>query len=105
MPQQPLNVAIRNLSLVFRPHMARFVRFRPHQTPLIVLYAHNSLAWNIDGSRWGTLETKITVPGRILDGKKSPIRDDAHVVVTIRHKDTISRLNNLRKDMLNRVRG
>jgi hypothetical protein len=67
MPQEPLDMAIRSLSLILWLHVSGFVCFCPHQSPLVVLNPHDSLIRNAYGRRRGTLETQVTVPRHILD--------------------------------------
>jgi hypothetical protein len=105
MPQQPLDMAIRRLGLILRLHMTGLVRFCPHQSPLIVLNAHNSLIGNVYGRRRGTLETQITVPRHILNRKESPIGDDYHIIVAICHKDPVRRFHYLGENVLDGIKG
>lgn len=82
-------MAIGHAGLELRLHVARLVCLYPHQTTLVVLYAHYAL-WSIpacntvfeedglileiwlsyvDGRGWCGLKTKCAVPSHVLDLK------------------------------------
>jgi len=95
-------MAISRSGLGHRQHVSCLESLRPHETPFVVLNAHNPLSTNaagsgfsqqatvyqlrdldVHGGRRRALEAEHAIPGHVLDGKECAVSGYLHVVVTI----------------------
>jgi hypothetical protein len=83
--------------------MSTLISLSPHQATLIMLDAHLSLTRNIDGSDWWTLKAQLATPSHVLDGEKSSVRDNDHIVVAVGNKDAVGGGNDLWENFLDGV--
>ena len=114
----------RNARLELRLHVAREERLSPEQAPFIMLNTHNTLGpidallavlrinavplqiRNLDINRraGALLEAQLTVPGHVLDGRQSPVRNQNHVEVATGDQKPVGSFDHLRDYLLDRHR-